>query len=237
MIVSTLITNLDCFGDSDGAIEVSAVGGNGDHSFHTNATTNTDGFFTALSSGNYSVYVLDSLGCSSDTIVVQIIEPSAISSTMSATHESVIGNGTATATISGGNAPYSVIWDDAASQTTTTAQNLEAGTYTITITDNNGCVHTDDVEVLSTLFVDEIGQNIAVLVYPNPASDFLMVEFSNFKPAMQAEVFDLTGRKVTETLLISSNKLIIERNGLASGNYILRISDESQTMQMSVSFK
>jgi hypothetical protein len=50
-------------------------------------------------------------------------------------------------------------------------------------------------------------------------------------------MFDLTGRKVTETLLISSNKLIIERNGLASGNYILRISDESQTMQMSVSFK
>jgi hypothetical protein len=54
---------------------------------------------------------------------------------------------------------------------------------------------------------------------------------------MQAELFDLMGRKVTETLLITSNKLIVERNGLASGNYILRILDESQKMQMSVSFK
>jgi hypothetical protein len=129
------------------------------------------------------------------------------------------------------------VWNDASSQTNTTAQNLVAGTYTITITDNNGCTHTDDVEVLSTLFVDEIGQNIAIIVYPNPASDFITIEFSSFKPTMQAELFDLIGRKVTETLLITSNKLIVERNGLASGNYILRISDENQKMQMSVSFK
>ena len=237
IIFTAQSTSVSCFGNADGELVMNASGGNGGLTYYSGSNTNFDGDFIALSGGNYISYVLDNIGCSSDTISYQIGEPTVLSTVMNATHESVIGNGTASASISGGTAPYSVVWNDASLQTNTTAQNLVAGTYTITITDNNGCTHTDDVEVLSTLFVDEIGQNIAIIVYPNPASDFITIEFSSFKPTMQAELFDLIGRKVTETLLITSNKLIVERNGLASGNYILRISDENQKMQMSVSFK
>ncbi len=45
-------------------------------------------------------------------------------------------NGTATAVASGGIGPYTYQWDDAALQTTATATNLCAGTYSVTCTDN-----------------------------------------------------------------------------------------------------
>lgn len=53
---------------------------------------------------------------------------------------SCFGNndGSATATVTGGCLPYTYQWDDAGMQTTATAVNLSAGTYTVAITDNNG---------------------------------------------------------------------------------------------------
>lgn len=48
-------------------------------------------------------------------------------------------NGTAALAISGGTPPYDIQWNDAAQQTTPTATNLDDGTYTATVTDQNGC--------------------------------------------------------------------------------------------------
>ncbi|WP_211307624.1 SprB repeat-containing protein, partial [Christiangramia gaetbulicola] len=54
-------------------------------------------------------------------------------------------NGTATAIPSGGEEPYTYLWDDSNAQTTATATGLTAGNYTCTITDKNNC--TFDVQV------------------------------------------------------------------------------------------
>ncbi|MBL4658552.1 MAG: SprB repeat-containing protein, partial [Flavobacteriales bacterium] len=48
-------------------------------------------------------------------------------------------DGSATVTISGGTAPFTYLWDDPGAQTTATAAGLGVGTYTIAITDVNGC--------------------------------------------------------------------------------------------------
>ena len=49
-------------------------------------------------------------------------------------------NGSATVIASGGIAPYTYSWNDANNQTTATATNLAAGTYTVTVTDASGCI-------------------------------------------------------------------------------------------------
>lgn len=76
-----------------------------------------------------------------------------VAPTMTFTQETCIGscNGTATATVgAGGVPPYSYQWNAAAgNQTTQTATNLCAGTYSVNVTDGNGCVSTAIVTVTS----------------------------------------------------------------------------------------
>lgn len=57
------------------------------------------------------------------------------------------GTGTATATPSGGVEPYSYSWTPG-EQTTATASNLTAGTYTVVITDSAGCVGTSTATIV-----------------------------------------------------------------------------------------
>ncbi|MBI4947450.1 MAG: gliding motility-associated C-terminal domain-containing protein [Bacteroidetes bacterium] len=59
--------------------------------------------------------------------------------------------GTATVVVGGGVAPYTYSWSPlSAGQTTAVASNLSGGTYTITVTDVNGCSQTQIVSVTQT---------------------------------------------------------------------------------------
>ena len=56
-------------------------------------------------------------------------------------------NGTATLTISGGTAPYTILWSNNAN--TNSIQDLCAGTYSVTVTDDLGCEDTQTVTISS----------------------------------------------------------------------------------------
>ena len=91
-----------------------------------------------LTAGTYTVLVTDSVGCSS-LLNTAITEPTLLTTTTSFINVSCFGgsDGTATANPSGGTAPYTYLWSNG--QTTQTATNLLAGTYTCAITDSNSC--------------------------------------------------------------------------------------------------
>lgn len=84
-----------------------------------------------------------------DTIPYTITEPTALQITTSQTDVSCNGgsDGTATANPSGGTPPYTYSWNTTPIQTTSTANNLAMGSYTVTVTDNNNCVHTASVNI------------------------------------------------------------------------------------------
>jgi len=72
--------------------------------------------------------------------------------TMTMTPEVCVSScdGTATATVgAGGVSPYSYQWNDLSAQTTQTAIGLCAGTYSVDVTDNTGCISTNTVTVTS----------------------------------------------------------------------------------------
>ena len=54
-------------------------------------------------------------------------------------------NGTATASVSGGNSPYNYYWSDG--QNTQTINNLSPGTYYLTVVDDNGCETYDNITI------------------------------------------------------------------------------------------
>ncbi|HCT70646.1 MAG TPA: hypothetical protein DF409_05980, partial [Bacteroidales bacterium] len=100
--------------------------------------------------GTYTVTVNAANGCS-DTesiIITQNITPP-VAEISAQTNVSCFGDatGSATVTVTGGTPDYTYLWDDLAAQTTATANNLAAGTYNVTVTDENGCTATVQVVI------------------------------------------------------------------------------------------
>lgn len=154
-----------CFGVSDGNIDLSPSGGTSPYSFvWSNGAVTED--LTNIPAGTYSVTITDDKGCTA-TNSFTINEPTGITSSISTTNVSCFegSNGSVTLSVSGGTPGYRYLWGNASSTLVDTNQNLfnvPASTYFVTVTDANGCKHTNNGEVtepdelLSTLTPSEV---------------------------------------------------------------------------------
>ncbi|MBX7094714.1 MAG: gliding motility-associated C-terminal domain-containing protein [Flavobacteriales bacterium] len=133
-------TDVTCNGDADGTATVTTSGGTPPTSVTWNTTPAQSGnTASGLAGGTYTATVTDASGCSA-SINVTIIEPAALAVTVTTTSANCGANdGSATATVSGGTNPFGYSWNSVPSQNGTTATNLAAGNYTVTVTDANGC--------------------------------------------------------------------------------------------------
>lgn len=141
----TLIStdSVSCYGGRDGRAEVVATGGNGNFTITWNDMLGQTGTKASkLFAGTYKVKATDAKGCTA-TINVTIGQPSSLSAFISG-YDSVScrggSDGTATVAVSGGHAPYTYSWSDAAAQKTAKATGLKAGNYSLMITDAKGCI-------------------------------------------------------------------------------------------------
>jgi uncharacterized protein (DUF2141 family) len=112
-----------------------------------NINSNTAYTFTNLSSGNYTATVTDANFC--QQILPFIIPASnSIDFTLVGTNTVIGGDGTVSAFITEGEPPFTLTWSpNANGQTGLTINSLSAGTYTLTITDDNGCTQTRSVAI------------------------------------------------------------------------------------------
>jgi gliding motility-associated-like protein len=156
--LSTTTTPVNCFGGNDGTATVSPSGGTSPYSIQWDAGTGNQTALTAtnLIAGNYTVIVTDTNGCM-DTAVVMLSEPlNPISLSTTTTPVSCFGgnDGAATVTATGGTSPYTYLWDaNAGNQTESTAIGLIADTYTVVVTDTNGCLDSVSVTVIEPVAV------------------------------------------------------------------------------------
>lgn len=137
-ISTTSLTNVACYGNTTGAATVSASGGTGSYTYTWTPGNLNGATQSTLGAGTYTVNVLDANSCPGTTTVTITQPASALSVSMSSTATNCGSNtGTATATPSGGTTGYSYAWTP--SGTTGTINNLAAGTYSVVVTDGNGC--------------------------------------------------------------------------------------------------
>jgi len=104
---------------------------------------------TGIASSNtqFLVTVTDSKGCTdTDQMELTVNENPSISS-QSTLVDCEIANGTASASASNGTPPYNFLWSTGVNGFSITG--LAAGLYGVTVTDDKGCVDTDDVLVKS----------------------------------------------------------------------------------------
>jgi len=147
------VTNVSCFGGSDGSATVAATGGTTPYTYLWSTTpAQTTATATGLSATTYNVSVTDGVGCISG-VDTTLTEPADLIGTTSGSAATCNGNcdGTATVSVTGGVSPYTFLWNDPLSQSTATAINLCAGTYTATTTDANGCIATSNYTVIEPL--------------------------------------------------------------------------------------
>ncbi len=141
--VSGSVTNVSCFGQSDGAIDAAATGGTGTLTYMwSTGSSNED--VTGLTGASYTLVVTDGNNCTVSTDFT-VSEPDSISVSYTASEFShghnVSVNGASDGEIdvsfSGGTGPYTYLWSNGS--TDLNQEDLPAGTYVLTITDNNGC--------------------------------------------------------------------------------------------------
>jgi hypothetical protein len=135
--------DVTCYGACNGSVSSNTTGGTAPYTYSWGPAGGTVANPTNLCPNTYSVYVTDANGCNAmgSTGIAQ--PAAALTIVPTQANISCFGgnNGSATASANGGTAPYTYSWVPApgSGQGTSVANNLTAGTYTCTVTDNKNC--------------------------------------------------------------------------------------------------
>lgn len=147
---SITTTDVSCNGGSDGTASVTTSGGTMPYTYNwSNGLVGST--ITGLVANSYTVTITDGSGSTATNNAV-INEPTAlIVTTVVDSNVSVNGgsDGGATASATGGITPYNYLWSNGANTTSITG--ITAGTYTVTLTDANGCTNSTNVQITEPL--------------------------------------------------------------------------------------
>lgn len=146
----TSTTDVLCYGSATGVLNVLAFDGFAPYNYTLGPNTNTNGLFNNLAAGNYTVNITDNNGCVA-SVNATINQPLTALSVTIPTASNPICNGfntgTATALASGGTSAlgYTYSWNTTPIQNAAQANSLIAGSYTVTVVDDNLCTATATV--------------------------------------------------------------------------------------------
>lgn len=141
---STTVTNVSCFGGTNGMITVNASGGTGNYQYKIgNGPWVNNNVFSGLSTGNYTIMVQDANNCQFTLPIVTISEPAALTANTNGGSVTCNGdnNGTAVVAVVGGTSPYSYQWNNGGQGDSLVG--LTANSYIVTVTDANNCTVSD----------------------------------------------------------------------------------------------
>ena len=209
-----IVTQISCFGKSDGILSLELNGGteNFDFFWSSGQTSN----IITIGPGIYSVTITDKQGCKLIKSYV-ISQPNAIEIEIA---EEVGETSSLTANVSGGSPPYTFLWSDG--QTLQTATQLVAGIYSLTITDNNGCEFVKSTSVSTTTNTIDYSLKKYVKLFPNPATKILYIELSEKIDFERVILIDILGQKLSE-IPTQGKKLKVDVSEYSEGIYFVRL--------------
>ncbi len=135
-----------CNGGNTGSISISPTGGIGPlYTYSWAPISSSASMVNNLTMGTYTLNVTDQNNCLS-AISVNITQPTAFSSTIDSVKNPTCfnGYGSASALASGGILPYTYLWAPSG-DSVSAANNLKANSYSVTVTDANGCITSNSV--------------------------------------------------------------------------------------------
>jgi len=222
------VNDVTCFGDADGEITIAGVtGGTAPYTYSLNGgafTSQTT--FAGLAPGTYSVRAKDATGYEFELPAVSVAEPTAVQ----ANFQLNLNNLTINASGGTGTLSYSI--DGGTTfQASNAFSNLPLGTYQVVVKDESGCTFEGQVVVDMSATGEQLG-GLLFEVLPNPSEGLfiLKMDLPSFAK-LELSVFDVVGRQVFTSQLeaVSAVQQPFDLQGLASGTYLLRVTDGEQS--------
>lgn len=180
---------------------------------------------TATQAGTYWVVVTNASGCvNADSLVVTenalpAIDLGADVSTLNTSYVLDAGVG------------YSSYSWTPGGQTSQQLLVTQSGTYTVTVSNANGCTASDEIVVsLGSVSVNENQVfDMALTVYPNPSVNYLFVKVPDYEGEVVMSILSVNGQRVFSQSyagLSVNQALSVDVSGFQSGNYILQLRSE-----------
>ena len=198
----------------------------------------TDSVFTGLSAGFYEIVAMDESGCV-DTLAIEVAEPEALQVLLTEVVGSEIGQfeGSIAVEVSGGTGDYTFDWSQLEDgEFTSNEQNLtglDPGTYQLLVQDSNGCsVNSFEITVEAIVGLHEIA-GVELNAYPNPATNWVRLEWDVSERWNALRVHDLQGKLVHEMQLpMQSNQVQIATGNWNVGAYFVTVSNRGRQEQL-----
>lgn len=212
-VVTNISVNPLCNGAINGSIDVTVTGGAPGTTFTyawSNGATTQD--LSGLAAGTYTVTVTDPTTTCFQTLSVSLTQPVVLAAAATVgTNVLCFGGttGTATASATGGTTPYTFAWSN--SQSGANATGLAAGSYTVTVTDANGCSATASVTIT---------QPVAALAATETHLNVLC-----FGGSTGSIDLSVTGGTSGYTYLWSNNATTQDLTGIGAGTYTVTVTD------------
>jgi gliding motility-associated-like protein len=206
--ISGIISPISCHDGSNGGVNITVTQGNAPYSYSW-STGYTGEDLTNAGEGVYTLTVTDANGCPEDTSFT-LTEPPLLGVDIDPLEVILChgqDNASAIANATGGTGSYSYLWDDPEAQTTKTAVGLAAGSYTVTVTDANGCfqpasIMIDEPDTLAVTAEltdpvcagDEDGSVIPTVTGGKPGYEYLWSNgvYQRFNTSLPAGTYTLT---------------------------------------------
>jgi len=219
--ITSSVTQVNCAGGSNGAIDVTTSGGTLPYTFlWSNGATSED--LSGLTAGNYTINITDSVGCQySESITVGTIAPILI--TLNNSNNEYCGqvNGDIDINVSGGSGSYGFSWDNGSSSEDLT--NIAGGIYEVTVTDGNGCI-----AIQSFSIINDVSNCSAYcfLTVSSIVTDEMCGDGTG--------TIDITISQATQPYIVSWNTgdTIEDLSNLNAGIYTITVTDANQCVEV-----
>lgn len=146
LVVTVNITQGTCDGEKNGSISTSVTGGTAPYTYKWN-TGQTTSTLSNVGEGTYTVTVTDAKGCTTVGTITFTAYKKPICSI------SLVNDSTAQVIATGGTPPYSYVWST--NEYTDIVRKLQIGTYSVTVTDANGCTTSCEIEIKGPALVGD----------------------------------------------------------------------------------
>jgi gliding motility-associated-like protein len=232
-ILSAALTNVTCYGQNNGAIDLTATGGTLLYTYNWNNGLFTTPDISNLVAGNYIVNITDGNGCVYDSTFTITQPNQALQLQTSQVNLNCQNgnNGFVDLSVSGGSQPYTYLWSSG--QTTEDIFNLTAGLYSVAVTDQNGCTETSSLTLTEPVIPFELTATISDAICFGSASGSIDLSVSGgMAPFTFIWSNNASSEDLTNIIAGTYDVVVLDANG-CQANALFIVSQPTFALQAS----